>query len=143
MILFASCTDELENRTNKYIDVQFALDVESNLTTRAISDGSQVTQLMYAVFDENGNVDPSTPIMWDYDTVTSAIAYPVGDAPITISGGTFITRANAAPRQYTYYGAAHPGRAGMSVCSHPGYGQGICGYRRLQSVPCRDRQYGA
>lgn len=56
MILFASCTDELENRTDKYIDVQFALDVESNLTTRAISDGSQVTQLMYAVFDENGNV---------------------------------------------------------------------------------------
>ena len=53
--------------------------------------------------DENGNVDPSTPIMWDYDVVTSAIAYPAGDKPITLSGGTFITRANAAPREYTYY----------------------------------------
>ena len=53
--------------------------------------------------DEAGNVDPSTPIMWDYDTVTSATAYPIGDRPITISGGTFITRANSAPREYTYY----------------------------------------
>lgn len=53
--------------------------------------------------DADGNVDPSTPIMWDYDTVTSAVAYPVDDDPITISGGTFITRANAAPRAYTYY----------------------------------------
>ena len=52
--------------------------------------------------DEYGNVDPSTPIMWDYSTVTSAVAYPVGDRPITITGGTFITRANAAPREYTY-----------------------------------------
>ena len=53
--------------------------------------------------DEYGNVDPSTPIMWNYDVITSAIAYPVGDAPISITGGTFITRANAAPREYTYY----------------------------------------
>ena len=54
--------------------------------------------------DADGNVDPSTPIMWDYDTVTSAVAYPVDDEPITVTGGAFITRANAAPRAYTYYG---------------------------------------
>jgi hypothetical protein len=53
--------------------------------------------------DKDGNVDPSTPIMWDYDEITSAVAYPVGDRPITVTGGTFITRANAAPREYTYY----------------------------------------
>lgn len=53
--------------------------------------------------DEKGNVDPSTPVMWDYDTVTSAVAYPVGDRPITLSGGHFVTRANSAPREYTYY----------------------------------------
>ena len=64
---------------------------------------SGANQQELILVDENGNVDPSTPIMWNYDTVTSAIAYPVGDAPITISGGTFITRANAAPREYTYY----------------------------------------
>ncbi len=53
--------------------------------------------------DENGNVDPMTPIMWDYDTVTAAYAYSVSDKPITLTGGTFITVANAAPREYTYY----------------------------------------
>lgn len=53
--------------------------------------------------DKNGNVDPMTPIVWDYDTVTTAIAYPVEDKPISIIGGHFITRANAAPREYTYY----------------------------------------
>jgi hypothetical protein len=64
---------------------------------------SGANQQELILVDENGNVDPSTPIMWDYDTVTSAIAYPVGDKAITVSGGTFITRANAAPRYYTYY----------------------------------------
>ncbi len=53
--------------------------------------------------DTDGYVDPSTPIMWDYEKITSAVAYPVGDTPITVTGGTFITRANAAPREYTYY----------------------------------------
>ena len=64
---------------------------------------SGANQQELILVDENGNVDPSTPIMWDYDVITSAIAYPVGDTPITVSGGTFITRANAAPREYTYY----------------------------------------
>ncbi len=53
--------------------------------------------------DKDGNVDPSTPIMWDYDTVTAVMAYSVTDKPITITGGHFITIANAAPRRYTYY----------------------------------------
>ena len=53
--------------------------------------------------DANGNVDPSTPIMWNYDTVTSVIAYYADDTPITITGGHFITIANSAPRRYTYY----------------------------------------
>ena len=53
--------------------------------------------------DEEGNVDPSTPILWDYSSETTMVAYPAGDKPITVKGGTFITRANAAPRKYTYY----------------------------------------
>ena len=53
--------------------------------------------------DKDGNVDPSTPILWDYPTVSSAVAYPAYDKPVTITGGTFLTIANAAPREYTYY----------------------------------------
>ena len=37
--------------------------------------------------DENGNVDPSTPIQYDYAAITSITAYSTTDAPITIKGG--------------------------------------------------------
>ena len=53
--------------------------------------------------DKDGNVDPSTPILWDYDVLTSVVAYYVDDTPITVTGGHFITIANQAPRKYTYY----------------------------------------
>ncbi len=53
--------------------------------------------------DKDGNVDPSTPIMWDYETVSSVIVQPVDDEPISITGGHFTTVANQAPSQYTYY----------------------------------------
>ena len=36
--------------------------------------------------DEFGNVDPGTPVEWDYTTITTATAYPAYDKPITISG---------------------------------------------------------
>jgi hypothetical protein len=35
--------------------------------------------------------------------LSSVAAYPTDDNPITITGGTFITIANQAPREYTYY----------------------------------------
>ncbi len=53
--------------------------------------------------DKDGNVDPKTPIVWDYDTVTSVTVYDVSNKTITILGGTFTTIANQAPREYTYY----------------------------------------
>ena len=53
--------------------------------------------------DSDGNVDPSTPIMWDYPSLTSVTAYSASDKPVILSGGKFITVANAAPREYTYY----------------------------------------
>ena len=53
--------------------------------------------------DKDGNVDPSTPILFDYPEIGAAVAYPAGEKPITIKGGTFFTIANQAPRAYTYY----------------------------------------
>ena len=53
--------------------------------------------------DENGNVDPSTPILFDYPELGAVKAYPVAEKPITIKGGTFTTIANRAPREYNYY----------------------------------------
>ena len=36
--------------------------------------------------DEYGNIDPLTPVQWDYSTLTTATAYAVDTTPIKISG---------------------------------------------------------
>ncbi len=80
--------------------------------------------------DKDGNVDPTTPIMWDYDVVTYAAKYDISDKPITITGGTFITIANKAPRQYTYYNRGIGiGRSNVTIrgLSHSITGEGDTG----------------
>ncbi|MBQ8719935.1 MAG: hypothetical protein IJY65_02765 [Clostridia bacterium] len=52
------------------------------------------TQKEVLLVDENGNIDPSTPPIFDYDTVTSMVAFSVDEKPLTIQGGTFTTYAN-------------------------------------------------
>ena len=64
---------------------------------------SGASQQEIILVDKDGNVDPSTPIMWDYPHLSTVGAYSASDKPITLLGGTFITIANAAPREYTYY----------------------------------------
>ncbi len=48
------------------------------------SNGASVTEVI--LVDEYGNIDPSTPLQWDYATVTGATAYAVDTDPIKISG---------------------------------------------------------
>lgn len=54
--------------------------------------------------DEAGNVDPSTPIVWDFKKLSSISYRPVNDAPLTLDGGIFTTVANEAKSEYNYYG---------------------------------------
>ena len=44
--------------------------------------------------DPDGTIDPTTPVQWDYATVTSATAYPIDEEPLTVKGGIFKTTAN-------------------------------------------------
>lgn len=53
--------------------------------------------------DKNGNISPATPLIWDFDAVTSAVAYPVDKETLTIRGGRFTTLANNAASEYNYY----------------------------------------
>ena len=53
--------------------------------------------------DAEGNIDPSTPLCWDYDEITKIFAVPVDEEPVIINGGNFTRLANHAPNQYTYY----------------------------------------
>lgn len=63
--------------------------------------GSNQTDVIIA--DENGNISPDTPLIWDFDAVTNAVAYPIDAETLTVRGGFFTTIANNAPSEYTYY----------------------------------------
>jgi len=64
---------------------------------------SGTAQHELVIIDENGNIDPTTPILLPYKNVTKLVVYRIDDEPITIQNGCFTTRANQAPREYTYY----------------------------------------
>lgn len=55
------------------------------------------------VVDKNGNVNPKTPIIWDYENITSITAYSIDPEILTVKGGHFTTVANQAESKYTYY----------------------------------------
>jgi len=65
------------------------------------NNGSPQTDIF--VVDKHGKVDPGTPIIWDFDTVTDISALPMEEKTLKIKGGRFITIANQAESKYTYY----------------------------------------
>ena len=56
------------------------------------------------IADKDGNVDMDAPIIWDFDQITKITALPLDKKLLTIKGGRFTTKANAAESKYTYYG---------------------------------------
>ncbi len=63
--------------------------------------GSNQTDVILVA--ENGNISPETPLIWDFDAVTNATAYPVDAEALTVKGGRFTTIANNASSEYNYY----------------------------------------
>ena len=61
------------------------------------NDGANRYELI--LVDENGNVDPTTPIQYDYTTVTELTAYSVTDKPIFVGNGKITTIAPN-PKEY-------------------------------------------
>jgi len=53
--------------------------------------------------DKEGNVDKSTPIIWDFNTISSMTARPVDSETLTVKGGHFTRIANQAESKYNYY----------------------------------------
>ena len=58
-----------------------------------IYSGSGHPQHEVIVIDKDGNIDESTPFMFDYDEITKIIIYNIDIEPITIKGGTVTTLA--------------------------------------------------
>ena len=53
--------------------------------------------------DADGRIDPRAPVVWSFDAVTSATAYPVDERPLVIRGGVFTTIANQCESRYDYH----------------------------------------
>ena len=70
---------------------------------KGANQNSGSSQADVILVDENGNIDPATPLIWDFDAVTNAVAYPVDTKTLTVSGGFFTTIANNASSEYNYY----------------------------------------
>ena len=65
------------------------------IRTGATLANSGATQREIILVDKNGNINPDTPLIFDYEPVTHMTAYPVDDEPLLIQGGVFTTYANA------------------------------------------------
>ena len=65
---------------------------------------SGVGRKEFFIADADGNIEPSSALIWDYDEITRLTAYPIDSKRLTIKGGIFTTIANQAPSKYTYYG---------------------------------------
>ena len=52
---------------------------------------------------KNGNIDNSSPIIWNFESITDIRTLPIDKTNLVINGGRFITIANQAPSKYTYY----------------------------------------
>ena len=63
--------------------------------------GSSQTDIFIA--DKTGHVDMNAPIIWDFDQITKITAQPMDMKQLTITGGHFTTKANAAESKYNYY----------------------------------------
>ncbi len=63
--------------------------------------GSNQTDVI--LVDENGGISTDTPLIWDFDSITSAAAYPIDSDILSVKGGQFTTLANNAASEYNYY----------------------------------------
>lgn len=68
------------------------------------NNGSPQTDVF--IVGANGDVDPATPIIWDFDQITDLTVYPIDETQLKITGGRFTTLANAHEAKYAYYGRA-------------------------------------
>lgn len=84
------------------------------------------------VVDADGDVDMSAPIMWDYDRVTKATAYPIDEEPLTVKGGHFKTISNLVDADIYY-------ARGLSVRRSNTHVENIC--HTFEESPTRAAKY--
>lgn len=68
-----------------------------------VNQNKGATQKEVLLVRKDGTVDPGAPVIWDFDAVTKATAYPVDAKRLTIKGGVFVTIANQGESKYDYH----------------------------------------
>ncbi|MBQ8719933.1 MAG: hypothetical protein IJY65_02750 [Clostridia bacterium] len=76
---------------------------ETEKTWLRYPNGAGYNKQEVVIVDKDGNLDPLTPLVFDYGRVTTMKAYAIDDKPITIKGGTFTTWANLEESMSRYY----------------------------------------
>ncbi len=76
-LLFVSCSEDLGNQVveDTLAEVTFAVDIESAASTRAISDGTGADQLMWAIFNDKGELIVKKSVIDDADALLSTQGY--------------------------------------------------------------------
>ena len=81
--------------------------VEDATTKRYIRYGANANkgtnQQDIILVDKEGNIDPGTPVVWDFNAVTKIIAYPVDEKLLTVNGGHFTTYTNNRKGRHVYF----------------------------------------
>lgn len=70
---------------------------------KGLNQNAGTAQKEVLLVSEDGSIDPSTPVVFDYDKITSIKAIPADEKPVTIKGGTFTTIANQFESVYKYH----------------------------------------
>ena len=65
------------------------------------NNGSPQTDIF--LVDKNGNVDPNTPILWNFDAITEITALQLDDEQLVVKGGNFTTIANNEDSDGSYF----------------------------------------
>lgn len=104
----------LNRDTFRKIDVNFGEmvllrlfnDEHRNYIRYGVNQNNGAIQAETIVVDKDGNLDPNTPLIYDYEKVTRIEAYKIDVEPLVIEGGTFITYPYLTnePQHYTAYG---------------------------------------
>ena len=71
------------------------------IRTHLVNEGNE--QKESVIIDKDGNIDPSTYLLLDYEKVTKIVARPIDEEPIVIEGGLFITRVPQLAEHYQQY----------------------------------------
>ena len=64
---------------------------------------SGATKRDTVIVHADGTIDSAAPLMWDFDRITRTVVLPIDTVHIAVGGGHFITVANRAPIECSYY----------------------------------------